>query len=134
MSAKLKTNVLNKKIKELQSRIVADKNFSKTPAATIAEHFKLRLKQDGYTLRRPQWERTMLWAKRVLTDADYSHISIQDWLACIDWCFSPVRRASTFWSRVKFTSFKTCVSAYNDFNDWRKKQSVETAVITYGKK
>jgi hypothetical protein len=116
--ARLRLKV-HKSVEQLRKQINADIAFSISPAARIANHFRLRHKQDGYLLRRAQWERTMEWAQRVQTDDDYSHVSIEDWLACIDWCFSAACKANQFWSKVTFTSFKTCVSAYNDFNRWR---------------
>lgn len=128
---------ISKDLRVLMRQVSADKKFAQTPAAKIAEHFRLRRKQAGYVMRRHQWEKTMLWAERVLVDEDYIHVSTEDWLACIDWCFDVAPVVAGFWSekKVQFTSFKTCEAAYNDFHTWRETQRKEESPnrIQYGK-
>lgn len=110
----------SKELEDLCNDAAADSVFEKTGAFIIADFFRTKLKKSSYILTSANWKLTKEWALKVLEDEEYSHISVNDWVECIKWSFSDDRYNDPFWGTVKFTSFRTVVKAYDEFNTRRK--------------
>jgi hypothetical protein len=122
------------KLQTLLNNIKTEHAISqKQPTALeIAAYFKSALKRNGFTITQKHWQLSLDIAVDITSNSDYSHISIPEWKACIDWAFSPARYSHKFWGKVRVASLKTVVSMYDDYVLWRKQSAGKTGVEDYG--
>ena len=120
-------------IDKMLQRSIKERNFRNSSAFEIADYFRTVLKHNGYTITQNNWDKTKRAAGEIIFE--HSHISISVWKECIDFAFSDVKKADSFWSKVPIINLGTVIKLYAFYKVCQESisKTEERREIRYGK-
>lgn len=120
-------------LSKMLQRSIKERNFRNSPAFEIADYFRIILKSNGYTITQSNWDKTKRAAGEIIFE--HSHIPISIWKECVDFAFSDVKKADSFWGKVPVMNLGTVIKLYTFYKMCRESISKADGRrgIRYGK-